>query len=192
MMTNDTMSPAVPDRQNALFWFAIQTRHRHEKRIAARLQSAELETFLPVHRAVHRWKNGVNAHVELPLFPCYLFARTRLAERVRLLREPGVLSIAASSLSPTPIPDEEIARLRVAAATVKAEPHPYLTVGDRVRVIAGPVAGLEGILLRKKHELRVVVSMEIILRSITVEVSEFEIEPIREARRTAAQSWATA
>lgn len=192
MMTNDTLSPAAPDRQNALSWFAIQTRHRHEKRIAARLQSAELETFLPVHRAVHRWKNGVNAQVDLPLFPSYLFVRIPVSERLRVLREPGVISIAASSLAPTPIPDDEISQLRVAAASVKAQPHPYLAVGERVRVIAGPVAGLEGILVRKKHELRVVVSIEIILRSITVEVSEFEIEPVRNARSFGANDWAIA
>jgi transcription antitermination factor NusG len=192
MMSIDTMSPATPDRQNGLFWVAIQTRHRHEKRISQRLQGAELETFLPVHRAVHRWKNGVNAHVELPLFPCYLFARVRPADRLRVLREPGVISIAASSLSPTPIADEEIARLRMAADSVKAQPHPYLAVGERVRVARGPLAGLEGILVRKKQELRVVVSIEVIMRSITVEVSEFEIEPVRGDRLQYEAKWVVA
>ena len=191
-MTTDTMSPATPDRQNDLFWVAIQTRHRHEKRISQRLQGADLETFLPLHRAVHRWKNGVNAHVELPLFPCYLFTRMRVSDRLRVLREPGVISIAASNLSPTPIADEEIKRLRIAAESVRAEPHPYLAVGERVRVTCGPLVGLEGILVRKKQELRVVVSIEVILRSITVEVSEFEIEPIREPRHKNAASWVVA
>lgn len=166
------------NEQHGLHWFAVQTRHHHEKRIAARLQLAEMETFLPVHRAVHRWNNGVLAHVELPLFPCYLFARISFAQRVRLLKEPGIISLAASNLTPTPLPDEEISHLRLVAESVKAQPHPYLAVGQRVKIVAGPLTGVEGILLRKKHELRVVVSIEVIMRSITVEVSEFEIEPI--------------
>ena len=164
---------------DGLRWFAVQTRHHHEKRIAERLQQVEIETFLPVHRSVHRWKNGVNAELELPLFPCYLFTRIKEAQRLRLIQQPGVIGIAASNTSPTPIGDDEISRLRLVAEQVKAQPHPYLAVGERVRIIAGPLAGMEGILTRKKHELRVVISIEIIMRSITVEISEFEIEPIR-------------
>jgi transcription antitermination factor NusG len=163
-------------------WFAIQTRHRHEKRVADRLQNAHMETFLPLHRAMHRWKNGVRACVELPLFPSYLFTRIRKEDRLRVLREPGVISMAASNVAPTPIPDDEMSRLRLAAAHLDAQPHPYLVVGERVKVVAGPLAGLEGVLVRMKQELRVVVSVEIILRSITVEVSESEIEPIRPYR----------
>ena len=160
-------------------WFAVQTRHQHEKRIAERLRQGEIETFLPVHRSVHRWKNGVNANIELPLFPCYLFTRIKDAQRLSLIRQPGVIGIAASNSSPTPIGDDEISMLRLVADQVKAQPHPYLSVGERVRIIAGPLAGMEGILTRKKHELRVVISIEIIMRSVTVEISEFEIEPVR-------------
>lgn len=182
MTANDTLFQGAPDNENALFWFAIQTRHRHEKRIAARLREADIETFLPLHRSSHRWKNGVTARVDLPLFPSYLFTRVKRSDRLRLLREPGVLSIAASNASPTPIADADMLQLRLAAAGLQAEPHPYLAVGERVRVVAGVVAGLEGILVRRKNELRVVVSIEAIMRSVTVEVSEFEIEPLRVAR----------
>jgi transcription antitermination factor NusG len=90
-----------------------------------------------------------------------------------------VVGLAASNSSPTPIGDDEISSLRLVAEQVKAQPHPYLSVGERVRIIAGPLTGMEGILTRKKHELRVVISIEIIMRSVTVEISEFEIEPIR-------------
>jgi transcription antitermination factor NusG len=169
----------IRNEDDGLRWFAVQTRHHHEKRIAERLQQVEIETFLPVHRSVHRWKNGVNAELELPLFPCYLFTRIKDAQRLSLVRQPGVIGIAASNSSPTPIGDDEISRLRLVAEQVKAQPHPYLSVGERVRIIAGPLAGMEGILTRKKHELRVVISIEIIMRSVTVEISEFEIEPMR-------------
>jgi transcription antitermination factor NusG len=168
----------IRNEDDAFRWFAVQTRHQHEKRIAERLQLGAIETFLPVHRSVHRWKNGVNANIEQPLFPCYLFTRIKDAQRLSLIRQPGVIGIAASNSSPTPIGDDEISMLRLIADQVKAQPHPYLSVGERVRIIAGPLAGMEGILTRKKHELRVVISIEIIMRSVTVEISEFEIEPV--------------
>lgn len=163
-----------------LRWFAVQTRHRHEKCIAERLHQEDIETFLPVHRAVHRWRNGVKAQVEIPLFSGYLFTRIRGTQRISLLRHPGVIAIAASNSSPTPIPDDEIAHIRRAAETVKTEPHPYLAVGQRVKIVEGSLRGLEGILVRKRNELRVVVSIEIIMRAVAVDVSEFEIEPVRE------------
>ena len=186
MTMNDTLFQVAPDNENTLFWFAIQTRHRHEKRIAARLQAADIETFLPLHRSAHRWKNGVTALVDLPLFPSYLFTRVKLRDRLKLIREPGVLSIAASSAAPTPIPDLDILQLRLAAAGLQAQPHPYLTIGEKVRVVAGAVAGLEGVLIRRKNETRVVVSIEAIMRSVTVEVSEFEIEPLRAGKAVSA------
>jgi transcription antitermination factor NusG len=160
-----------------LSWYALHTRSRHEKRVAERLSSQALETFLPVHRSRNTWKNGVHADVDLPLFPCYLFARAPIHERIRLLQQPGVLGFAASSSRPTVIPDEEIAVLRIATESLRAEPHPYLSSGDAVRIVAGPLAGMEGILTRRKREYRVVLSIEAIMRSIVVEVSEFEIEP---------------
>jgi transcription antitermination factor NusG len=163
-------------------WFAVHTRSRHEKAIAARLEVQATETFLPLHRSRRKWKNGVQAEVDEPLFPCYLFARIGAQERVRLLQTPGVLGLAASTARPTAIPSEEIALLRTATEKLQAEPHPYLNCGERVRIVAGPLTGLEGVLSRRKTEYRVVISIEAILRSVAVEVSEFEIEPAGRAR----------
>jgi transcription antitermination factor NusG len=172
--TNEVMiNPALPRH-----WFAIHTRSRHEKVIAARLDSQETEIFLPLHRTRNTWKNGVHADVDQPIFPCYLFARIGAHDRLRLLQTPGVLGLAATTTRPTPIPDVEIDLLRSVTATLKAEPHPYLNCGDRVRIIDGALAGLEGILTRRKNEYRVVLSVEAIMRSIAVEVSEFDIEPV--------------
>jgi transcription antitermination factor NusG len=162
----------------SLHWYAIHTRSRHEKSIAARLGAHETEIFLPLHRTRNTWKNGVHADVDQPLFPCYLFARIDTRDRLRLLQTPGVIGFAAASTKPLAIPDEEIAQLRVATATLKAEPHPYLNCGDRVRIVAGALAGLEGILTRRKNEYRVVLSVDAIMRSLVVEVSEFDIEPL--------------
>jgi transcription antitermination factor NusG len=166
----------------SLHWYAVHTRSRHEKTIAARLESQATETFLPLHRSRHTWKNGVHADVDQPIFPCYLFARVSCGGRLRLLQTPGVLGLAATSVHPTPIPDDEIALLRSATAKLTAEPHPYLSCGDRVRIVAGPFIGMEGILTRRKQECRVVLSIEAIMRALAIEVSEFDIEPAKEKR----------
>jgi transcription antitermination factor NusG len=168
--------------EGSLNWYALHTRSRHEKRVSARLASQSMETFLPLHRSRKTWKNGVRVDVDLPLFPCYLFARAATYDRIRLLQQPGVLGFAASSARPTVIPDEEISVLRTATESLKAEPHPYLNNGDAIRIIAGPLAGMTGILTRRKQQYRVVLSVEAIMRSIVVEVSEFDIEPQEKQR----------
>ncbi len=142
-----------------------------------------LQTFLPVHRQRHLWNNGVHADLETPLFPGYLFARASIYERASVLRVPGVLGLASSSAHPLKISGEEIEALRTVVESLRATPHPYLNAGDRVRITSGPLAGMEGILIRRKQELRVVLSIEIIMRSIAVEVSELEIEAIHATRR---------
>jgi transcription antitermination factor NusG len=175
MATEINQSTACFD--TPLNWYALHIRSRHEKRVAEHLISQSMETFLPLHRSRNTWKNGVHADVDLPLFPCYLFARASLHDRIRLLKHPGVLGLAASSARPTVIPDEEISILRAATKNLKAEPHPYLNSGDVVRIVSGPFVGMTGILTRRKQEYRVVLSIETIMRSIVVEVSEFDIEP---------------
>jgi transcription antitermination factor NusG len=158
-------------------WYALQTRSRHEKQVALRIAAQSMETFLPVHRSRHTWKNGVHADVELPLFPCYLFARGDKYDRHAILRLPGVVGFASSSSNPTAIATADMEMLRTASEQLRAEPHPYLAVGDWVRIVAGPLAGMEGVLARRKQECRVVLSIEAIMRSIAVEVSEFDIRP---------------
>jgi len=166
-------------------WYAVQTRPRHEKRVAEELRVRTIEEFLPLHKTRNRWKNGVLADVEIPLFPCYLFVRVPLCQKVRLLQLPGVIGFAVNSTHPTALAREDIEALRTLSVICRAEPHPFLKAGDQVRIIAGPLAGMEGILVRRKQELRVVLSLDFILRSVAVEVSEFDIEPVpgRSAKR---------
>jgi len=164
-------------------WYAVQTRPRHEKRVAERLRARSVETFLPVHRCRHKWNNGVLADLELPLFPGYLFARAPISERIRLLQLPGIVGFAASSAHPTAVPDVDIEALRTITSSSRVEPHPFLNVGDRARIVAGPLAGLEGILLRRKQALRIILSVQIIMRSIAIEVSEFDVEPVQHRQR---------
>ena len=168
---------ASPDTETRPHWYAIQTRPNHEKRVEERLKLKSLPTFLPVHRCRHHWKNGTQADLELPLFPCYVFARASAYDRLRIIQLPGVVGMAISSEHPTIIPDEEIEVLRTAVNTLRAEPHPYLKTGQKVRITAGPLAGMEGILTRRKQELRVVITIELIMRSLLVEVSERDLQP---------------
>jgi transcription antitermination factor NusG len=173
---------SVPQCKEPSHWYAVHTRPHHEKRVEERLRMNSLETFLPVHRCRHLWKNGVRADLEMPIFPCYLFACASTYDRAMLLRIPGVLGLASSSAHPSKISPEDIEALRAAVENLRAIPHPYLNAGDQVRIVSGPLAGMGGILIRRKQELRVVVSIEIIMRSIAVEVSELEIEAIRSVR----------
>jgi transcription antitermination factor NusG len=159
-------------------WFAVQTRPRHEKRVAAEVRARAIEEFLPLHRCRNRWKNGVVADVDLPLFPSYLFVRVSPGERIRLLSLPGVIGFAVTSAHPTALPQTDIEALQALSLVYRAEPHPFLRTGDRVRLVAGPLIGMEGILTRRKQELRVVLSLDFIMRSVAVEVSEFDIEPL--------------
>jgi transcription antitermination factor NusG len=165
----------VADAHAPSRWYAIQTRSRHEKAVAARLQAQSLQAFLPLHRSTRTWKNGVHADVHMPLFPCYLFVRSTVYDRLRILQVPGVLGFAASTAAPTAIPDAEMDALKIIAEKFEPEPHPYLNEGDRIRIITGPLAGMQGILTRRKQEYRVVLTIEAIMRSIAVEVSEFDI-----------------
>jgi transcription antitermination factor NusG len=128
---------------------------------------------------MRRWKDR-RKQIELPLFPGYIFVHIALMDRLQVLRLPGVGQFVAFGGKPAALPDAEIESLRDGLMRgLRAEPHPYLKVGRRVRVHAGPMSGLEGILIRRKEKFRVVLSIDLIQRSVAVEVDENEIEPIR-------------
>lgn len=159
-------------------WFAIHTISRHEKRVAEHLTVRRLETFLPLYSSMRRWKNGCRVKVELPLFPCYLFVRLSRQDKSCALQIPGVLSFVGVAGRPAALAESEIDALRSGIQALNCEPHPYLVVGERVRIKKGPLAGFEGILVRKKGALRVVISLNLILRSIAIEVDAADVEPI--------------
>ena len=159
-------------------WYAAYTWSRHEKHVAHQFHQRSIEYYLPTYKTVHRWKNG-NAQLELPLFPGYIFVRIPLKERIRPLQVPGVVRLVGFNGRPAPLPDGEIqALIDLSAQGLRAEPYKYLTVGKRVRIHAGPLTGLEGILVRKKSSFRVVVSVDLIMRSIVVDVDASDLEPL--------------
>ena len=172
-------SEIVPRDESVPRWYAVSTRSRHEKSVGDLLQRKHIETFLPVYETVHRWRNGDHC-LKLPLFPGYAFVRIALQDRLEVLKVPGVVRLVSFNGAPAPLEDEEVDSLRQAlAAGVKASPHPYLTVGRHVRITGGPLAGHEGILIRRKRDFRVVLSIDLIQRSIMVDVEAGWLEPVQ-------------
>lgn len=160
-------------------WYAAYTRSRHEKSVADLLQRKQVETFLPLYKTIRRWKNG-DHRVELPLFPGYAFIHVALHDRLHVLRVPGVVRLVGFDGLPAPLEDAQVESLRQAlSAGVKAIPHPYLTIGRRVRITAGPLTGREGILVRRRGSLRVVLSIDLIQRSMLVDLDADALEPVR-------------
>lgn len=158
-------------------WFAVYTRSRHEKSASELLRRKDVETFLPLYHSTRRWQNG-DHEVHLPLFPGYTFVRMTLRKRLDVLKVPGVVGLVGFRCTAVPLDDHEVEGLRRALATgVNVAPHPYLTAGRRVRITAGPLNGYEGILLRRRGALRVVLSIDLIQRSVLVDLDASELEP---------------
>ncbi len=173
----DFQAPPLPANYLENRWYAARTKSRHEKKVAEHLAGKGIVNFLPLYKAQHRWKDRV-ARVELPLFPGYIFVQFALKERLKVLEIPGVANLVSFKGEPAALPEQEIETLRQGlSANVYAEPHPYLKVGRRVRIKGGPLRGLEGILERKKEDsFRVVISIDLIMRSVLVEVAMGDVE----------------
>lgn len=166
----------LPEECAEAKWYAVYTWARHEKRVIAQMKQRQINSFLPLYRSIHRWKDR-RKEIELALFPSYVFVHLRLRDRVRVLEVPGAVHIVSSRGVPVPLAEDEIESLRRGTeGSLKMEPHPYLQAGRRVRVRSGPMAGLEGILLRRKEGLRLVVSIEILMRAVAVEIDEADIQ----------------
>jgi transcription antitermination factor NusG len=159
-------------------WFALYTVPRHEKQVHRLLLDRQIEAFLPLYRAARRWKKKSPIVLDLPLFPNYVFVRIAPASRGSVLAVSGALSLVGSSREAWPLHDGEIAAMRAGLHLRQPEPHPYLVLGERVRILSGPMSGLEGVLVRKKNSFRVVLTLDKIMCSVSVEVDAAEIEPV--------------
>lgn len=160
-------------------WYAAYTCARHEKRVAQQLEERQVDSFLPLYRSTRRWKDR-RKELQLALFPGYVFVRLDLKDRLRVLQLPGVVSFVSFRGIPAPLREGEIETLRQGMANpMRIEPHPYLKVGRRVRVEGGPFTGTEGILVRRRGSCRVVVSIDLLMRSVAVEVDEADLGAAR-------------
>lgn len=163
-------------------WYAAYTCANHEKRVAEQLGLRAVEHFLPLCQTVRKWTDR-RKRLELPLFPGYVFVRLPLQERLRVLEIPSVARLVGFNNLPTALRDDEMEAMRNGLTRpLRAEPHPYLKVGRRVRIVRGPLEKCEGILLRTKGGFRVVLSVDLIMRSVAVEVDAEDIVPASGSR----------
>lgn len=161
-------------------WFAAYTTPRHEKVVARHLLGRHIEYFLPLYTSIRRWKNGCRTPVQRPLFPGYVFVNIPRRECVRVLQIPGVVSIVGAGREPSALPGSDIESLRAALPLCQFEPHPYLVVGEKVRITSGSLAGMSGLLLRKKNNFRVVLTLDLIRQSVAVEIDVDQVEPLKQ------------
>ncbi len=168
-------------KQKLANWYAVQTRARNEKVISERLQEQGLTTFLPLVTEVRRWSDR-KKKVELPLFSCYVFVKLVASnndERMRVYRTNGVFRIVSVRGEAVPIPDEQIDALRtLVTQQVPWSAHPFLKVGQRVRIRGGSLEGVQGVLLSHTGDRTVIISVDAIQRSLAVRVEGYDVEPL--------------
>jgi transcription antitermination factor NusG len=159
-------------------WWAVYTRHQHEKVVADMLAAKGVEVFLPLYESIRRWKDRSKV-LALPLFPCYVFVRGLANQRLQVVSTPGVHMILTRGERIATVPDEEIDSIRrTVEGTFRVEPHPFLKVGERIRVIRGTLEGVEGILVRKKNVYRLILSVNMLAQSVAVEIDACDVEPV--------------
>jgi transcription antitermination factor NusG len=159
-------------------WFALCVEVQREKTAATALRNLGFEEFLPQYPVRRAWSDRVKS-LETPLFPGYLFCRFAFEDRTRVLNAAWVRSIVRFGPLPTPVPDEQVESIRrMLSSGLPVQPWPYLEAGQRVRIEQGPLRGLEGALLGIKGVWRVVVSVELLQRSVAVEIDRDQVFPI--------------
>src|SRR5215469_2776669 len=176
-------------------WYALYTKHQHEKSASQLLVHKGFEVLLPLYRSRSRWSDRTQI-VLLPLFPNYLFVKCDLNTRVRVLQTAGVCWFVSNAGGPAPVADADVEMLRcVTQAPVNAHPPAYIARGDRVSAIHGPLTGLTGILTRVKNQCRVVISLELLRKSAAIEIDLCDLRRIstsaeaEDLRHRASKSW---
>ncbi|SRR6266496_268945 len=159
-------------------WYAVYTNANHEKQVTQQLELRSIEHLLPLYESVRRWKDR-RVRLQMPLFPGYVFVRLVLRDRLQLLQIPGIVRLVSFNGRPAALPDEDVQAIQNCLGHgCHVEPHPYMQAGRRVRVKNGPFRGLDGIILRRKNKTRFVLSFELIMRSVAVEIDETDVIPV--------------
>jgi transcription antitermination factor NusG len=166
------------DNQQTLPWYAIHVRSHYEHLVSAGLRGRGYEDFLPLYRSQRNWSDR-KKELDLPLFPGYVFCRLNVEHRQPVMCVPGVVSILGLGRTPVAVPEEELGAVRrVIQSGVAAVPWPFLRTGERVLIERGPLVGVEGTLVEIKSHLRLVLSIELLQRSVAAEVDRAWIRPI--------------
>jgi len=159
-------------------WYALQVHARHEKLVASALLFKGVEGFLPLYRCKRRWSDRIK-EIELPLFSGYMFCRLDINKRLPVLVTPHVIQFVGIGKTPIPVDENEIATVfAIVNAGLDAEPHPYIQVGQRVRIDHGTLSGVEGIVQLSKKPARLIVSISLLQRSVAIEIDEAWVTPI--------------
>src|SRR3984893_12870444 len=161
MLNNDLDHPCA--------WYALYTKHQHERMVARVLTIKGFETLLPLYQTARRWKDRTKL-LSVPLFPSYVFLKGGLERRLDIMTTPGIFALVSNAGQPAAIRPAEIEAIRRAVESgARVEPHPFLKCGEWMRVKSGPMAGIQGILVRKKNLCRLVLSVEMLGKSAAVE-----------------------
>ena len=163
----------------AMPWYALQVRTRHEVGVANFLTGRGFETFVPLYKSRRLWSDRVKV-VQAALFPGYLFCRFDVNNRLPILTTPGVIQIVGVNRVPVPVNESEVDAVQnLVTSGFPSQPWPFLQAGDRVRIDFGPLRGLEGLLVELKGSHRLVVSVTLLQRSVAVEIDSALVKAVR-------------
>ena len=172
--------PAGFDRLVDLAWYALYTRSRHEKKLLTELADRSIEVFLPMREVLSRWKDR-KKRIWLPLFPGYIFIHQvdTPENRYRVLNLPGAVRFVGHEGHAERIPEEQIEAVRrFLEAEIAIDPYPYIRVGQQVEIVAGPLRGIQGILVRKRGRFRFVLRVDLIRQAVSIEIDASDVRPL--------------
>jgi transcriptional antiterminator NusG len=175
-MSSPCLAIEVSPAPAAIPWFAIRVKSRRENVIATALRGKGLEEFAPTYRARNRWSDRVK-EVDVPLFPGYIFCRFDPQHRLPVITTPGIFSIVGFGKTPEPVDDSEIARIQsIVSSGALAYPWPFLRIGQKVTIRRGPLTGVDGFLIASKDQYRLVVSIQLLKRSVATDIDRDCVE----------------
>jgi len=168
-------------------WFAAYTVAHHEKRVARQLADRAIPHYLPLYQSVRQWKDR-KMRLDLPLFPGYVFVQIALRDRLKVIQLPSLVQLVGFGGQPAALPESDVAVIRVCLERIaRIEPHPVISAGQRVRIVRGAFAGMEGIMTRIKGTSRLVLSVSLIMRAVAIEVDDIDVEPIQHSPQYTSQ-----
>ncbi len=180
-------SSEIPDQENQTErdiwtprWYALYTRSRFEKKMLSELTDRNINVFLPMREVLSRWKDR-RKRIWLPLFPGYIFVNhvDTPENRYKVLNVPGAVRFVSVEGHAEPIPEEQIQSVRrFLESNISIDPYPYMKVGSRVEIIAGPLKGIQGILVKKRGKFRFVLQVDLIRQAVSVEIDASDVRPI--------------
>jgi transcription antitermination factor NusG len=167
------------DSGEEAYWYAAYTCPNHEKKVAEQFDRRSIEQLLPLYHSVRQWKDR-KVRLARPLFPGYVFVRISSQQRLRVLEVPGVARLVGFGNQPARLSDEDIRSIQCCmTGKVRVEPYPYPCIGTRVRVKNGPLCGMAGVVVRVKNHTRLIISVDLIRSSATVEAEQIDLEAMQ-------------